>query len=402
MPKEIVFARQPILDREENLVGYELLFRGKKVAKAKEQDVKATSSMLTGFLGGDYKSALQGKRGFINMDEVLIKSGAVELLPKENFVIEVLETVEILHVVERLERYKKEGYTIALDDFVANEDQFERYVEFFYLFDIIKFDIKEKSMDESSLSMIVESLKNFGIKLLAEKVETKEEYERYRDLGFDYFQGYYFMKPQIASQKMLMPGKREILELWTMGEEEFDKIIEKIKRDPELSINILKLLNSSYFNLQKQISSISQALAYLGIRNFKKWLLLMLYAHEERDAEKNPWLDIAKSRSNFMSETALQIELDREKAYLVGVLSVFGEVMGEDDEMLAQRLPILEEEIKKAIIFHTTPYGKLLAIVKKMERGDFESWSDDAKELHLDPERLATNYTDALRSRNFL
>ncbi len=400
MPKEIVFARQPILDKDERLIGYELLFRGESPQKDEMKDMKATSSLLTGFLSSDYPSVLQGNKGFVNMDEVLIKSGAIDLLSKEDFVIEILESVEVLHVVDRLERYKKEGFTLALDDFIANQEQFDRYMEFFYLFDIVKFDIKEK-VQKDLLPMIVESLKNFGIKLLAEKVETQEEYEFYKNLGFDYFQGYYFMEPQIASQKMMMPNKRALLELWSMGEDEFDKMVERLKADPELSINILRLLNSSYFNLKKEVSSVSQALVYLGMRNFKKWLLLMLYS-QDGDYKANPWLDLAKSRAHFMSKAAPMMKLDGEKAYLVGILSLFSEAMGQDESKISEELPMLDEEIKRSLISYDTPYGILLQTAKRMEKGDFESWKEEFGALHIDPQELALFYSDALRSLNSL
>ncbi|WP_201332553.1 EAL and HDOD domain-containing protein [Nitratiruptor sp. YY09-18] len=401
MQKEIVFARQPILDRNEQLVAYELLFRG----ESKEDNLKSmrmTSSLLTGFLSNDYQSVLQDKKGYVNMDEMLIKSGAVDLIPKDNFAIEILETVEILHVVDRLEKYKKDGYTLVLDDFIANMDEFDRYLEFFYLFDVVKFDTKAKKIDEEKLVQIVESLRNFGLKLLAEKVETKEEYEKYKDLGFEYFQGYYFMKPEIASQKMMLPQKRSILELWSLGEDDFDVIVKKLAEDPKLSINILKLLNSSYFNLQKEVSSISQALAYLGIRNFKKWLLLMLYSQDGDDIETNPWLDIAIGRGHFMVQAASAFGLDMDKASLVGILSVFGEIMEQEGSKIARELPSLDKEIVDAIVSMDNPYGKLLQIAKKIEKGDFTSWQDEVSQFGMEVQKIASCYTEALRASNSL
>ena len=393
MEKEIVFAKQPILDGDQKIVGFELLFRNEK---ERMSDIQVTSLLLTSFVSGEHTQTLQGKPGFVNMDEVLIKSGAVEVLSPEHFVIEVLENVEILHVIERLERYKKDGYTIALDDFVANDKEFEKYLEFFYLFDIVKFDILDTDIDEQALPRIVESLKNFGIKLLAEKVESEEQYRRYRDLGFDYFQGYYFMEPQIARQKMMMTAKSEILQIWSMGDEEFDLIVEKLKASPKLSLGILKLLNSSFFNLQKEVSSVQQALAYLGMRNLKRWLLLMIYAQEGTDIDANPWVALSVSRAQFLSAAAKRLGLDSDKAHFVGMLSVLSETLGSDREEFLRQLPALDEEIKAAITHYHSPYGKLLQAAKRLERGEFDAVEEEALELGIVPQELQSIYAAAL------
>ncbi|SMC09212.1 EAL and HDOD domain-containing protein [Nitratiruptor tergarcus] len=392
MSKEVVFARQPILDREERLFGYELLFRGEKQQLT---DRGATSLVLTGFLFSNFMAVLHRKLGFINIDETLLVSGTIESLPKEYFVIEVLEKVEISRVAHILEKHKKAGFQIALDDFVANWNAFDKYKKFFSLFDIVKFDALHEDLDEDALEKIVISLKKNGIKLLAEKIETKEQYDRFKELGFDYFQGYYFMKPQIARQKIVMPSKNEILKIWSMSEDEFEEIVEALKKSPELSFNILKLINSSYFNLQKEVASISQAVAYLGIKNLKKWLLLMFFAHEGGDFDTNPWVAVAVSRATFLNNIASRLELDSDKAYLVGMLSVLTEVLGEKEEILAE-FPSLDEEIHKAIVAHETPYGLLLRIAQKLERGEFEKINNLVEDLEVKPEEIAKSYSSSL------
>ncbi|BCD61783.1 hypothetical protein NitYY0826_C0646 [Nitratiruptor sp. YY08-26] len=393
MSKEVVFARQPILDREERLFGFELLFRGEKKQLT---DRGATSLVLAGFLSSNFMPVLHGKLGFINMDETLLVSGTIEFLPKEYFVIEVLEKVEISRVVQILEKHKKAGFQIALDDFVANWNEFDKYKSFFSLFDIVKFDALHKDLDENALETIAMRLKKNGIKLLAEKIETKEQYDRFKELGFDFFQGYYFMRPQIARQKIVMPSKNEILEIWSMSEDEFEEIVEKLKMSPELSFNILKLINSSYFNLQKEVASIGQAIAYLGIKNLKKWLLLMLFAHEGGDFDTNPWVAVAVSRATFLHKMASILELDSDKAYLIGMLSVLMEVLGDNREEILAEFPSLDEEIRKAIVAHETPYGLLLRIVQQLERGEFEKINNLVEDLEVKPEEIAKSYSSSL------
>ncbi len=396
MPKEIVFAKQPILDRSEQLIGYELLFRQEIDPDDPKANRYATSALLSAFLSTGYKQALNGGKGFVNVDELFIKSGGVEILPKEDFVIEVLEDVEILYVVERLEKYKKEGYTLALDDFVANEHNFEKYLDYFYLFDIVKFDLRDPKVDRKRLKEYVDALKHFGIKSLAEKVETKEEYEQCKEIGFELFQGYFFVEPEESSQKALLPSRKKLLELWGMGEDEFDLIVEKLRKDPELSLLIIKLVNSSFFALRKQISSVREALIYLGLRNFKKWILLTLYAQKGDDVASNPKLALAKSRANFLSFAARRWGLDEDKAHLTGVLSLLEDLFGATKEEIEKQLPFVDKEVVEALTTGDNIYGKLLQIAQKIEQGDFTSWKDMAKMMGKSPKEIAEIYSDAL------
>ena len=396
MPKEIVFAKQPILNREEKIEGYELLFRQKVDVNSLQADRYATSVLLSAFLSAGYKQVLGNNRGFVNVDELFIKSGSLDILPKDDFVIEVLEDVEILYVSERLEKYKKEGYILALDDFVANRENFDKYMEFFYLFNIVKFDIQDDGLDESMVEMCVHALKQFGITVLAEKVETKEQYEKYKNMGFDLFQGYFFLKPQESSQKTLQPNKRILLELWSLGDDEFEKIVEKLRENPELSFMIIKLVNSSIFALKKEISSVREALVYLGLRNFKKWILLILYAQDEEDITSNPKINLAKNRANFLTVAAKILGLDEDKAYLTGVLSLLEELFGATKEEIQKQLPFVDKEVVEALTGSKNVYGRLLYIVQRIEHGDFTSWEDIAKAIGKSSEEIAAIYSEAL------
>ena len=396
MPKEIVFAKQPILDSNEQLVGYELLFRQEIDHSDPKANRYATSALLSAFLSSGYRQVLNGGKGFVNVDELFIKSGSIEILPKEDFVIEVLEDVEPLYVAERLEHYKKEGYIIALDDFVANEKSFEKYLDYFYLFDIVKFDIRDPKVDKKRLPEYVNTLKHFGIQSLAEKVETKEEYEWCKQIGFELFQGYFFVEPEESSQKTLLPNKRKLLELWAMSEDEFDLIVEKLRNDPELSFVIIKLVNSSFFALRKKISSVREALVYLGLRNFKKWILLTLYAQKGDNVTTNPKLALAKSRANFLSLAARKWGFDEDKAHLTGVLSLLEDIFGATKEEIEKQLPFVDEDVVDALVTGDNFYGKLLKIAQRIEQGDFVGWAELAKSLGKTPKEIAELYSEAL------
>lgn len=396
MPREIVFAKQAILDKSQKLVGYELLFRQKIDQHDPHANRYATSTLLHAFLSTGYEHVLEGGRGFVNVDELFIKSGSIDILPKEDFVIEVLENVQLMYVAERLERYKKEGYMLALDDFVANRENFDKYMEYFYLFDIVKFDLRDPHVDEDMIQECVNVLKNFGIKALAEKVETKEEYERYKAIGFEYFQGYFFLKPQESSHKTLQPKKKTLLELWSLSDDEFDKIVERLRNEPELSFMIIRLVNSPMFALKKEISSVREALVYLGLRNFKKWILLTLHAQNGDDIASNPKVALAKSRADFLAAAAKVWGLDEDKAHLTGVLSLLEDLFGATKEEIQKQLPFVDKEVVEALTGGSNLYGKLLYIAQRIEQGDFTSWQDIAQSLGKTNEEIAAIYSDAL------
>jgi len=264
---EVFIGRQPILNRLKKTFGYELLFRRGAFQSANVTDnVKATATVMVNALNNIGISRLIGdKKGFINVDEQVLSSGIVDLLPGKQTVLEVLETVEINDaVVDLCKIAKKEGFGIALDDFI-----YDGASPMLGIADYIKIDVM--ATEKETIKNICTLLKKYPAKLVAEKVETSEDFDFCSNLGFDYFQGYFFAKPSIISAKSISPTQVVLLDLSRLlAKEEDFFIIEKIfRQNPELQIKLLQFINSAAFYTVQKITSIGQSIALLAYRKLQ-------------------------------------------------------------------------------------------------------------------------------------
>ena len=270
---EVFLARQPIFTPKKKLFGYELLFRlGLENAFPDIDGDIATSKVLENtFFSFELKEVLGNKPGLINFTKKLILQQTPLLFPPQHIIIEVLENIEPdKEVIAALELFKKKGFNIALDDFIYHE----KYIPMMEVSKIIKFDLIATPLE--SLTDIVQDIQsNYDITLLAEKVETYEEFELAKKMGFSLFQGYFFSKPEILSTKDISPSHITKLKLINeVGKKDFDliKIEELIKNDVSVSFKLLKFLNAAYFNRPTPIITIKDAITYLGTVELKKFI----------------------------------------------------------------------------------------------------------------------------------
>jgi EAL and modified HD-GYP domain-containing signal transduction protein len=221
MVKSGIIARQPILSRSEKVYGYELLYRNSSTNTANVfDDNQATSSVLVAALTTFGLNKLIGdKKAFINVGKDLLLDPILEIIPKERFVLEILEDVEIDEAAkERIAYLHALGYTIAIDDLNTQDELIKNFEPILSMVHILKFDITQMTIE--SLKEKMAFFKHYKVQFLAEKVETQEEYHAYKALGFDYFQGYFFSKPDILKKEKLDPSRALILRITTLLNDE--------------------------------------------------------------------------------------------------------------------------------------------------------------------------------------
>lgn len=373
---DIFLARQPILDRKQNIVAYELLFRSGQANHATIlDDLSATAHVVTSVLGEmGIQSVLGTQRGFINVSADLLQSDMLELLPPHQIVLEILESVEITSaVIERCAMLKRHGFTIALDDvgqLTATQQNLLPHL------DIIKLDLM--LIGDEKLPEAVGRLKGFKGKLLAEKLDRPEQFQTCLDLGFDYFQGYYFAKPAVLSAKRADPSKLSLLQLLglVLSDAENHELENALKQDAKLPYNLLKLVNSVGAGTQQKINSLSQAIMVLGRRQLQRWMQLLLFAmHGDGGAFPNPLTELAAARGKMMEIMArIAATRDRslsDRAYMVGIFSLL-------DVLLAMPMPEivatlnLSDEMRDALLQRDGPLGLLLQLCEHLEIGDFD------------------------------
>lgn len=388
---DIFVGRQPILDINGNLIGYEVLFRDgeNNFVTSIDDGAVATSNVIENTLCNlGMGKVLGDKKGFINFNEkMLMNDTIINNLPKKEIIIEILEDVEINeNVVARAKELKIRGYTLALDDFKRCKDE---YKELFEIIDIIKVDILEVDKELKTITKKLQTLYPH-VKLLAEKVETRDEFEVCKSLGYSYFQGFYFSKPVIIKGKKLSQNQHTLLNLISLINKNSDinEIVNEFKQSPKLSYQILNFLNSSMFSLRKEIQSIRQAIVLLGIDALKKWILFLLYLEDggKSICSESPISQLVLTRARTMelleSYRSGSSKKSCEMAFTVGLLSLIDVVLCIPKEEVFENLTI-STEIKDAILNKKGDLGKLLKVIEFTEKEEFQNLNVLLKDLRI-------------------
>jgi EAL and modified HD-GYP domain-containing signal transduction protein len=300
--------------------------------------------------------------------------------------LEILETVEINDtVIDLCKDIKKAGYEIALDDFVYNGTS-----PILNIANFIKIDIM--AYERSAIVEISKQLKQYPSKLVAEKVETKEDFDFCYNLGFDYFQGYFFAKPSIISAKSISPTQVVLLDLSRLLAKEADFfIIEKIfRQNPELHIKLLQFINSAAFYTAQKITSIGQSIALLGYRNLQKWVTLLLFAGEGYDIKSTPLFERAVLRGRIMELLTSKVTHDvstADTAFITGVLSLVDTLFQSPLESILKDLN-LSEEINNALLHRDGLLGTLVSVIENLEEEKYDVLKERLKTLNVDIEEL--------------
>lgn len=387
----VYIGRQPVLDKDSNIVAYEILYRQNKVFNFCDSELdnfELTAKVLSIALNNiGVNKLINNKRGLINVNESLLNHSIIENIPKEKFYLELLESTKITDtLINKMDELVKEGYIFVLDDFTFSKNNFKKYKVLFPRIRYIKADLQTNSM--SNMEQIVKHLSKFDIRFLAEKVETKEEFEQLKKMGYELFQGYYFSKPDILATKKLDPSKVEIINILGMiyNGSDLPMIIKRFEKHPIISINLLKFLNSAYFSFKNDIHSIKQAITLLGVNKLKNWLILLLYINDGNNPYENPLFVMIKNRSDFMLEilkyTKFDNEQNREEIYLAGLLSKIDLILNSDIESALNEMHI-DKKIQKAIIDKEGLAGDILSLAEANENNDIEQLDKLLEKLSL-------------------
>lgn len=400
----LYLGRQPILDREQRLVAYELLFRSSQHNAAQVVDgAQATATVIANaFTELGIETALGEARGFINVDEAFLFSDLLELLPQQNVVLEILETVPPTPaVIERCRALKKAGFTLALDDVIQLQPE---YTELLSLVEIVKIDIQPLSRIE--LMQLVIKLKPSGKILLAEKVDSQEQMEQCMQLGFKLFQGYYFAKPSIISGKKLDHSQLSLMKLMglLLSDAETTQIEEALKPEPGLTVNLLRLTNSVASGGQVRITSLGHAITVLGRRQLQRWLQLLVFTSGRQAGQGNPLLTLAATRGRLMellaSELAPAQSTLADQAFMVGIMSLMPALMNLSMAEIVSTLG-LPENVRLALCDNQGQLGDLLALAQASEDGDLNSLAEHQERLPaLSLKALNRAQTSALQWAN--
>ncbi|MBA6292597.1 HDOD domain-containing protein [Colwellia sp. MB3u-70] len=390
-------ARQPILGIDKDLFAYELLFRDSIINVFPDIDGdEATTKIIEASNFNLGISEFTGnKPAFINFTlETLIK-GYPETLTPEEVVVEILETVKpgkkLLSICKDLH---EKGYTIALDDYI-HQAVWQHFYPFIH---IIKIDWQDTTLD--TIKLVKTAIKDFPhIRLLAEKVETYEEYNQALALGFVLFQGFFFAKPEMVKTKSLSPSQIAMAELlYETSKKELDlaSITSVFERDVTLSYKLLRYTNSAIFKRCTDISTIKQALVILGSAELIRFLGLMFAANINPD-KPSELINAAMTRAKFCDLMASEIKspLDNSIAFLTGLLSLIDAIVDEDLANILNKLP-LAQQIKDTLLTRKGDMAALIILLEFIERAEWSKTNVVMVKLGLNKANVLKSYNQAI------
>ncbi|WP_214783644.1 HDOD domain-containing protein [Exiguobacterium sp. S3] len=364
---KVYVARQPIFDQQLRVCGYELLYRrSENNIFENVDDSLATADVIhNAYLVFNFRELTEGTRAFINFPQTLIEGEVPSLLPRQSLVVEVLEHVEPTEkVLQSLRSLRRQGYTIALDDFVFEE----KYRPLIGLADIIKIDYQATPVDQQQ--KLIDAL-GHRVEFLAEKIETPAEYEIAKRLGYKMFQGYFFSRPIVVHGAEVHPLPHTLIEMLKeldRPEPSFRRISSQIERSVDLSYKMLRTVNTVYQKGRRTIESIEQAVARIGLDELKRWSYLMLL-REMQTSESKELIKQSVIRGKMMELIADDILTDvlPFDAFITGIFSSLDVILDEAMQTLIAELPVAPP-VKAALLGEQNGLRKLLEDVIAYEQ----------------------------------
>lgn len=391
--EDIFLGRQPIVDRAQELQGFELLFRNSQSNQATvTDDREATSTVIVHTLSEfGIDSVLGGFSGFINCDASFLMSDAIALLPADKVVLELLEsTVSDAEIQRRCLQLQALGFRLALDDFQGATGYNRGLLP---MMDIIKVDISGLSTAE--LDTLSRDVRTLNAIRLAEKVESAAQFKHCAELGYHLFQGYHFARPEMVSGRRLSPSHAALLRLLAMLQADADirQIEDVFKQNPALSVNLLRLANSAAMGQRQPLRSVANAIVVLGRRQLQRWLLLLMLATADHgQPARGALLHLAATRGKLMELLMLQDHPTlADSAFVAGIVSVMDALLGQTMQQVVDALG-LADDMRGALLQRSGPIGRMLAVIEALEgegggsaansrdadaNRDLQAWLDD-------------------------
>ena len=392
LPGQRFVARQPILDRSQNVFAYEILFRnGVEDYFNADPELAARSTLDSSLLFG-INTLCDNRLAFVNCTREVLFKDLITLLPPNQAVAEILESVAPEdRVIAACKRLKSLGYMIALDDFAPNDPRLS-LCEFA---DVIKVDVRA-TLPEQRAGM----MRRFATpkcKMLAEKLETPHEFQQARDMGFAYFQGYFFCRPELVVGREV-PASRlhylRLLEMVSRPEIDLREVEKMLKREASICYRLLRYLNSPLFGFALEIKSIRHAIAVLGEREMRRWIrLIVAVGAAEQKCSELVLMGLVRARFCELLSNRLQSNSD---LFLMGLLSIMDAVLEVPMDALMKQLPV-ESEIKAALLGQKSSLRPLYQLMLAQESGEWAQSSALAIQLRLSDAEVASTWWQAMQ-----
>lgn len=400
---DLFIGRQPIVDRNQEVVAYELLYRAgnENHARFEDGDLASSQVLVSTFMELGLERIVGSLPAYINLTRPFLTGELPLPMSPEQVALEVLEDIPVdAELMAGLRRYRRAGYPIVLDDFTWRHDT----EPLLAIADVVKLDVL--TLAPETLTEYVRRLRERRIAIVAERVETPEMFERCHALGCEYFQGYFLFRPHIVRGRSLPTNRAAVIGLLSRIEDPsapLEELERLIVQDVTLSYRLLRYVNSATFAQRREIESIREAILLLGSRTIRNWASLILYAGI--DTPKPPeLLKTALIRARMSERLAEHFgALDPATAFTAGLLSTIDAVLDQPMDELLDAVP-LSAALKLALLNHEGPLGELLARTIDYERAHWESLRSRAvdvpvhTDIYLNAVRWAEENSELLRT----
>ena len=392
MNSNLYIARQPILDKNDNVFAYELLYRDSNQSSIIKNDRHATVTVLSNVLNKfGVKSLLGNHKAFIKADKKFIMHDVVFYIPKEHFIFALQANMELTQdLEERIVELNEKGYLLAINDVVFTKETLEKFSNILKSITYIKVDINTSKEN-------IELLNGLNLIVIFTKVETHEMYDKAKELNGDYVQGYFFSKPKILEQEKFDPNSLKAINLcnYIMSDSSIDEIVKKFEENHEISLQLLKYVNSGSLHFRHKISSVRQILTLMGRTPLTQWLMLMVYSTNTTSNDKeveSPLVQLLRSRTNLMVGVSKQIEDSgienlTSKVYFVGVISLLDTLFNVKMDLILEELHI-DTQIKDAIISKKGILGDIYSFAKNLEQFNIKAVENFCDKYDIETEEL--------------
>ncbi|HDS16858.1 MAG TPA: HDOD domain-containing protein [Proteobacteria bacterium] len=398
--QNVYVARQPIFDQHKRIYAYELLFRDSMINLAQDIDGDAATSQVLNhcLINIGIDEICGNKKSFINFTENLLLAQTPLLLDREKIVIEILENVRpTREVIEACREMRRRGFLLALDDFVYSPE-FKPLIE---LAAIIKFDFRLSPQEKIKASL--EKLPQPGPRRLAEKIETHAEFELARELGFELFQGYFFCRPEIIKGREISTSQLNTLAIVAaLNNEDFDyaEIEEMVTHDVTISYKLLRYINSPFFAKPNQISTIRQALVYLGGNELRRFMSLIAISSLAA-GKPEELLSMACIRGKFCEMLGLNTKQKTRsnELFTVGLFSLLDAIMDQPMRAILNKIPLGPDQ-NRALTEKKGPLAAFLILIIAYEQGRWPLVAELAGRLGIEEGKIPQLYLEACRWSN--
>lgn len=370
---DVLCARQPIFNLKNDVYGYELLYRAKRTSKAEFTDGDAATSelLLNACASINDDEALHSHPLFFNVTRNLLLSESFFPVEANTAIIEILEDVKVDdQLTTCIYKLKRLGYQFALDDyhFLPEFEPLLPIVKYVKV-DVLHCDIEQHLAD-------IDRLLSMNKILVAEKVETIEMFERCKAVGFQLFQGFYLEKPQIVEGRKISANVNLALTLINelqVDDVSFEKLSYLVSQDPKLSFQLLKILNSPAQGLKREVSSLKQAVVFLGTASLKKWVILISLLQSSDVPDAYFTILLTRARTCELLANAIQLK-DSDSYFTVGLFSGLDRVLNMDMKSVIKHIK-LPDDVQQALLNRSGFKGKTLEKVMLLERADWKALS---------------------------